>query len=203
LLPNPCTFSVGGIVIGTISEDVLRDMSAQSTFQNARGHRPERIPQLAKQLLDQRSFYPVYPPSEQLPLDMAQQAHVALPLCPDILMTPSRLAPFIKVRQHQYKNPFNCYCPSTLSIMGFAELKAGILSLSLQDLGSALVCLWHAGYQWHHGNFPWLALQIPVCWVLSQNGSSPPKRPVGGGCHFIQQRRRCSSIRWKEEASLS
>lgn len=96
-MPNPCTFSAGGMVFSTVAEDVLRDLGSQSTFKHAPGApRPQRIPQLAAQLLDQRSFYPVFPPSEGLPLDLAQQAHVAMPLKPDVLLLPSRLAPFVK-----------------------------------------------------------------------------------------------------------
>lgn len=46
-----------------------------------------------------RSFYPLYPPSEELNVDFeALAAFAALPVTPDVLVTPSELRFFIKVR---------------------------------------------------------------------------------------------------------
>lgn len=95
---NPATFVFGGVVFGTTSVDPLFDMSADYTerYLGAANNRPERLPRLAQHLLEQRSFYPLFPPSKDTPLDLAQYSHVTMPVTPNVLILPSRLQPFAR-----------------------------------------------------------------------------------------------------------
>ncbi|MGH0169931.1 UNVERIFIED_CONTAM: hypothetical protein FKN15_057985 [Acipenser sinensis] len=94
LLPDPCTLDLSGVVIGVTSTDILFHMGAEEISSAAGGDRFSRI---LKHILTQRSFYPLYPPAEEMNVDCEQfQAYAQLPVTPDIFITPSELRYFIK-----------------------------------------------------------------------------------------------------------
>lgn len=57
-----------------------------------------RLARLAAHLVQQQSFYPLFPPPPegQAQLDFRHAEHWRMPLTPDVLLLPSRLAPFAK-----------------------------------------------------------------------------------------------------------
>jgi DNA polymerase alpha subunit B len=58
----------------------------------------DRMSRLIKHLMQQRSFYPLSPPqTTEIPLDYGHLKSAELPLLPDIMILPSRLATFVKV----------------------------------------------------------------------------------------------------------
>lgn len=85
-LSNPATFSVNEVVIGITSTDVLFHLSAQET--NANLPPGSRLTRLAQHLLQQKSYYPLFP--APIPLDFRQDWSMP-DHRPDVLILPSRL----------------------------------------------------------------------------------------------------------------
>ena len=108
-LPNPATFAVNEVVIGVTGHDVLRDLSgAQAESARARAGAAgapalpprDRLASLAGALLEQASFYPLYPPAPGSFLDAgaaAASGGLRMRVAPDLLILPSALAPFARV----------------------------------------------------------------------------------------------------------
>uniref|UniRef100_A0A7S3URV2 DNA polymerase alpha subunit B n=1 Tax=Heterosigma akashiwo TaxID=2829 RepID=A0A7S3URV2_HETAK len=93
-VPNPATLSLNEVTIGVTSNDVLFDISSNSVMINA----GNRMAKLAELLIQQQSYYPVYPPPERMEakLDLRHAAKWRMPVTPDVLVVPSRLAYFAK-----------------------------------------------------------------------------------------------------------
>ncbi|KAG9446635.1 hypothetical protein H6P81_012763 [Aristolochia fimbriata] len=97
--PNPGVFKVNEITVGGCSIDILKQLSSEEIWKMPPGSsHGDRVGRLAMHLLHQRSYYPLYPPSKGVPLDLSL-APEALQIrdIPDFLVLPSDLAPFIKV----------------------------------------------------------------------------------------------------------
>lgn len=96
-LPNPCTFQINEVVFGVTSTDVLFHISAEETNSNLEpGSRLRRI---AQHMLQQRSYYPLFPPPPTFPtnLDLQHMDKWQMPCAPDVLIAPSRLTCFATV----------------------------------------------------------------------------------------------------------
>lgn len=102
VVPNPATFVVGGVVVGGTSADVLFQLNANDTTRNAPpppgAPRFEKIPRMAQHLLEQRSYFPLFPAPDPVdaPLEMTQLHHAGMPASPDLLLLPSKLRQFTK-----------------------------------------------------------------------------------------------------------
>lgn len=93
-LPNPCTFRINETVFGVSSTDSLFHISVEEVNSNLEpGSRLRRI---AQHMLQQRSYYPLYPPpaSVSMNLDLKQMDSFKMSCRPDVLIVPSRLSPF-------------------------------------------------------------------------------------------------------------
>ncbi|CAA0841486.1 DNA polymerase alpha 2 [Striga hermonthica] len=78
--------------------DILKHLSAEEICRNPPGESKQRLANLAKHILSQQSFYPLYPPAKEVPLDFSfAEKALRFSLTPDILILPSDLAPFVKV----------------------------------------------------------------------------------------------------------
>ncbi|KFK41171.1 hypothetical protein AALP_AA2G094900 [Arabis alpina] len=97
-LSNPGTFEANQVKVGCCTVDVLKQLSGEEFSRNASGVPTDRMSRLASHLLRQRSFYPLYPPPENLPYDstLAPQA-IQISSIPDILLLPSDMRYFVKV----------------------------------------------------------------------------------------------------------
>jgi len=92
-LPNPASWTAGGVAYGACTTDVLRHLSAADIRKGAQ----DRVAQLASYALDQGSFYPLYPPAPGVNLDASLASeHLAMPSRLDILLAPSDLGPCAK-----------------------------------------------------------------------------------------------------------
>jgi len=91
-LPNPCTFQVNELVFGVTSTDVLFQMSVDET--NANLPTGSRLRHIAQHLVQQQSYYPLYPPNKAVNLDLKHQEGWKMPCRPDVLFLPSKLSPF-------------------------------------------------------------------------------------------------------------
>jgi len=99
-VPNPCTLRINELVVGVTSTDVIMHMSMDET--NANLEPRGRLRRLAQHLVQQRSYYPLFPPpapsSGICPpnLDLKRMAEWEMPCQPDLLIFPSKLAAFVK-----------------------------------------------------------------------------------------------------------
>mmetsp|Transcript_8707 Transcript_8707/g.20850 ORF Transcript_8707/g.20850 Transcript_8707/m.20850 type:complete len:644 (-) Transcript_8707:254-2185(-) len=93
-LSNPCTFRINETVFGVSSTDTLFHISAEEVNSNLEPG--SRLRRLAQHMLQQRSYYPLYPPpaSVSMNLDLKKMDGFKMPCRPDILIVPSRLSPF-------------------------------------------------------------------------------------------------------------
>ena len=106
LVGNPGLFAVDGAVVAVTATDVLFQLSSQEIFENKRDGAEvaalPRVARLASHLVSQRSFYPLFPAPAmastvaEAPVDLRQHAKWRLPVAPDLLIAPSRLAPFAR-----------------------------------------------------------------------------------------------------------
>ncbi|KII70226.1 DNA polymerase alpha subunit B [Thelohanellus kitauei] len=93
-LGNPTCFKVNGFCFGVSSMDILMHLS---NFEFSKGIKGDRISRLIKHLLNQKSFYPLYPPFANTPIDFKNlEEFSCLKTEPDILILTSMLCPFIK-----------------------------------------------------------------------------------------------------------
>mmetsp|Transcript_48981 Transcript_48981/g.118616 ORF Transcript_48981/g.118616 Transcript_48981/m.118616 type:complete len:817 (-) Transcript_48981:55-2505(-) len=91
-MPNPCTFQINEVVFGVTSTDVIFHMSVEETSANLPpGSRVRRI---AQHMVQQQSYYPLFPPNKNVNLDLKQQDGWKMPVKADVLISPTRLAPF-------------------------------------------------------------------------------------------------------------
>ncbi|KAM6562469.1 hypothetical protein CsatB_022467 [Cannabis sativa] len=98
-LTNPGLFEANQVKIGCCSVDILKHLSGEEISRNPAGGGPsDRMGRLVNHILGQRSFYPLYPPAEGIPLDfsLAPEA-LEISSIPDILILPSDMKYFAKV----------------------------------------------------------------------------------------------------------
>ncbi|XP_077185336.1 DNA polymerase alpha subunit B [Paroedura picta] len=92
---DPCTLEINGVIFGLTSTDLLFHMGAEEISSSSSVL--DRFSRILKHVLTQRSYYPLYPPAEEINIDYENFYHYAqLPVTPDVLITPSDLRYFIK-----------------------------------------------------------------------------------------------------------
>lgn len=93
-LSNPCTFKINEVVFGVTSTDVLFHISAEET--NSSLEPGSRLRRIAQHMVQQRSYYPLFPPPSTFPtnLDLKYMGKWQMPCTPDVLIVPSRLTCF-------------------------------------------------------------------------------------------------------------
>uniref|UniRef100_A0A8C8R4W0 DNA polymerase alpha subunit B n=1 Tax=Pelusios castaneus TaxID=367368 RepID=A0A8C8R4W0_9SAUR len=92
---DPCTLTINGVVFGLTSTDLLFHMGAEEI--SSTSGVTDRFTRILKHVLTQRSYYPLYPPSEEMNVDYENfYNYVHLPVTPDVLIAPSELRYFIK-----------------------------------------------------------------------------------------------------------
>lgn len=84
---------INEIVVGITSTDVVFDISADETGANLETNRLQRITQ---HLLQQRSFYPLFPGSAASNLNLSRMSQWNIPCSLDLMILPSKQAPFAR-----------------------------------------------------------------------------------------------------------
>ena len=118
VVTNPVTISLNEIVVGISAQDVLYDLRREEVIVG-KPKDSSILARLPKHLIQQRHFFPLFPPSDRttlpktgteegvatgMPLDTAYlKLGEWLNVRPDMLVTPSALSPFAKVG-----TPLNC-----------------------------------------------------------------------------------------------
>ncbi|KAG9019888.1 DNA-directed DNA polymerase alpha subunit pol12 [Tulasnella sp. 427] len=103
-LSNPGIFSINGLTFGATSVDVLFHLRRQEVFKSLPGAvQQDAMAGLCRHILDQRSFYPIYPvpldSSHDVNLDISHSHLLGIPndSIPDVVVLPSRLKEFSKI----------------------------------------------------------------------------------------------------------
>jgi len=91
---NPCTLKINEIVVGVTSTDVLRHISADETNMNLEPG--SRLGRIAQHMLQQQSYYPLFPPAHGTNLDWKHRQRWDMPCQPDLLILPSMLNRFAR-----------------------------------------------------------------------------------------------------------
>ncbi|EWM28950.1 hypothetical protein Naga_100389g2 [Nannochloropsis gaditana] len=93
-LSNPSFFTVNEVAVGVTTNDILCHLSGDEVSYNP----GNRLARLAAHLLQQQSFFPLFPPPAdgQAQLDLRHADHLRMPITPDVLLLPSKLTPFVK-----------------------------------------------------------------------------------------------------------
>lgn len=94
-MSNPSTFSINGVVFGISALDVVVHLSSNELYR-AQVRDQHRLLRLCEQVVDQRSFYPIFPPppSGEAPIDLRYMKQFQFEQTPDILLLPSILNRF-------------------------------------------------------------------------------------------------------------
>jgi DNA polymerase alpha subunit B len=97
-VPNPCTLKFNELVLGVTSTDVLFHLNADETSGNLEPG--SRLGRIAQHLLQQQSYYPLFPPPASLAmaanLDLKHMDQWSMPVRPDLLIVPSKLTCFAR-----------------------------------------------------------------------------------------------------------
>ncbi|KAI4368483.1 hypothetical protein MLD38_017037 [Melastoma candidum] len=112
-LTNPGMMEANEVQIGCCTVDILKHLSGEEMSRNPTDGIPsDRMSRLAYHVLSQRSFYPLYPPPESVPLDLSLAPEtLRLSSIPDILVLPSDMKPFLKVVSLRGgEEPVSCLC---------------------------------------------------------------------------------------------
>lgn len=111
LVTNPATIVINDLVVSLTAQDVLYDLRREELV-IGRPKEPNIMARLPAHLIQQRHFYPLYPPTDRMvlpktgptdgvptgtPFDVSYlKLGEWMTSRPDMLITPSALAPFIK-----------------------------------------------------------------------------------------------------------
>lgn len=91
---NPCTLKINEVVIGVSSTDALFHISTDEA--NANLEPGSRLARISQHMLQQRSYYPLFPAAPGTNLDLKRMQQWAMPALPDLLIVPSRLTSFAR-----------------------------------------------------------------------------------------------------------
>lgn len=88
LLGNPQTFKINDITIGVINTDIIKDICGSILTKSCS---ESKIDLSLKSVLQQRTYYPIYPGNPATPIEWEQYKKMMFPegVTPDILIVPS------------------------------------------------------------------------------------------------------------------
>jgi len=134
-LSDPCVLDIAGVRLAVTSTDVLFHLGKEEiSFPPRNG---DRMSRLASHLLQQGSMYPLYPPSEDVNLDLERMEQFALlDESPHIMLLPSDLASFVReVGDTTVINPGRLTKgpgPGTFSVFRMRQGEGGKLETSVE-----------------------------------------------------------------------
>ena len=92
---DPCRLDISGVSGALTSTDILLHLGKEEIALAPQGS--DRMGRLASHILGQQSFYPLYPPAEEMSIDLQRWAdYCYLNSTPHILILPSDLRHFVK-----------------------------------------------------------------------------------------------------------
>ncbi|XP_012526431.1 DNA polymerase alpha subunit B [Monomorium pharaonis] len=94
MMPDPCILDVDGFKIGITSVDIIKHI-AKEEISNMSG---DKLGRIADHVIGQNTFYPMYPPAEDLNLDTELwEKHTFFNQQPNLLILPSDLRYYCKI----------------------------------------------------------------------------------------------------------
>lgn len=95
MFSDPCMINIEGVVFGITATDVLFHLGKEEiSFPQKSG---DRLRRLTSHLLHQRSFYPLYPPNDEMNVDYEKfESFAQMPVQPHVLILPSDFMHFVK-----------------------------------------------------------------------------------------------------------
>ncbi|KAF5275015.1 hypothetical protein FQA39_LY06952 [Lamprigera yunnana] len=104
---DPCLININGCIIAATSTDIISHLGSQEFCSGLSG---DRLGRLASHILCQQSFYPLYPPEENMCIDYELlEQYGQLNIAPHLLILPSKLQFFIKcINRSIVINPGKC-----------------------------------------------------------------------------------------------
>ena len=124
LTSNPTMIQLNDVSVGIVNTDVIKDMCINTCVKNPapeQGKAPQSRPKIdlvLQSILQQRSFYPLYPAGAGAPIEWEQYKGLMFDQTPDILITPSDLMLFAKV------SIFSCHFNYNSLFFNFRTSKA-------------------------------------------------------------------------------
>ncbi|CAO3678092.1 unnamed protein product [Rhizopus stolonifer] len=94
LLSNPSSISINGHVVSIANIDTLFRLARQEVFKST--VHSDRFSRLLEHLLQQRTYYPLFPQAEEDNIDSEKLIDIQISWKPDILIIPSQFKHFIK-----------------------------------------------------------------------------------------------------------
>ena len=95
MLPNPSLVRINEVVFGLSTADVVAGLAQEEVYaEGALMKKMPRMLRLAEHAVKQRSFYPMHPCAEGALVDPVLRQRYSMPVKPDVLVLPSRLAAF-------------------------------------------------------------------------------------------------------------
>ncbi|XP_057634453.1 DNA polymerase alpha subunit B [Chionomys nivalis] len=92
---EPCSLSINGVMFGLTSTDLLFHIGAEEICSSS--GTSDRFSRILKHILTQRSYYPLYPPHEDMAIDYENfYTYAQLLVTPDVFIVPSELRYFVK-----------------------------------------------------------------------------------------------------------
>ena len=95
-MPDPCMFSLNGIVFGVTATDSVFHISFQECSRSSSKDSLDRISRLVSHLLQQQSFYPMQPAHNEVAVDLDLMPLYQISVQPHVLVLPSDLSPYVK-----------------------------------------------------------------------------------------------------------
>jgi DNA polymerase alpha subunit B len=98
MVSNPSVISVNGVRIGISTADILRHMASAELTSRTAGQDSDRIARLLRHVIEQESFYPLYPAHPEVPLHVSKAVQCMFhEHAPHVLVLHSQLQHFAKV----------------------------------------------------------------------------------------------------------
>ncbi|KXJ71173.1 hypothetical protein RP20_CCG021295 [Aedes albopictus] len=93
-LPDPCVIAINGLQIGITTADVIKDLSEAEVSGDPKG---DKIKRAFNYMFHHKTFYPLHPPPETLPLDLdLLNSFGGLSRVPNMMICPGDLKCYIR-----------------------------------------------------------------------------------------------------------
>ena len=98
-LGNPQTFKINDITVSALNAEIVKELCLSTVVKDVKD---AKIDVALRSIIEQRTYYPVYPNNPSSPIEWTQYKKMMFPhgMTPDILIVPSDLMLFAKVTNH-------------------------------------------------------------------------------------------------------
>uniref|UniRef100_A0A0K0FNV9 DNA polymerase alpha subunit B n=1 Tax=Strongyloides venezuelensis TaxID=75913 RepID=A0A0K0FNV9_STRVS len=127
-LPDPSTFTLNGVKFSITGIDTLLHISKSDYYRNENSENENRVDRLTSHILEQQTFYPIYPPLEDLPFlgKPTSFEMIRIKEIPHVLLMSSMLP-------QSYRDLSECLCVNVGKTLrnGFSKLSFNLADASV------------------------------------------------------------------------